>query len=310
MLHVVSGNGAAARVATLDLDGDVLIWREALADGPVTASPVAGEHLTTRASFLARAGGGDVDALRRDLAEQVEILAAAIEVGRPIALWFGRDLFCQLNLLALIAGLEIDAVGDGQLDLVLPASTRCLPLDAAELAADYERRRPLPRATARVLAEAWAAFAAGTPEALNALAGSADLPDWARAGLDLHRRRFPAIGSGLGTDERAVLQSLSDRPQGFGDLFRRFSVANVSLGYGDLQVSGILDRLAALPEPAVARSPGSVALTQRGRAALDGRDLRGGGNDVPRNLGGVELGPDRPDWRWDPGAACVVASTS
>lgn len=308
MLHVVSGDAAADRVNSLDLGGDVLIWREALADGPVGASPVAGSHLASRASFLAGSRGASVDALRRELADQVDVLAAAIEVGRPISLWFGRDLFCQVNLLALIAGLDLDALGDGQLDLVLPAAARCLPCEATELFADFERRRPLPRSTARALSSAWVAFAAGTPDELNDLAASGELPGWARAGLDLHRRRFPAVGSGLGADERAILQTLAGRPHGFGDLFRRFSSANQFLGYGDTQVSSIVARLAALPEPAVARSADSVALTERGRAALDGRDLRGGGNDVLRNLGGVELGPDRPDWRWDPGAAQVAVA--
>jgi hypothetical protein len=306
-LHVVSGDGAAARVATLDLGGDVLIWREALTDGPVRQSPAAGDHLETRASFLAR-GGGDVAAVRRDLAEQVDVLAAAIELGRPISLWFGRDLFCQVNLLALIAGLDLDAVGDGQLDLVLPASASCLAVDHSELAADFGRRRPLPRSTARSLAAAWQAFAAGTPEPLNQLAAQPALPDWARGAVELHRRRFPAVGSGLGADERAVLQSISDRPQRFSEIFRQFTSANRSLGYGDVQVSALIDRLAALPEPAVSKSADNFALTERGRAALGGRDLRGGGNDLRRNLGGVELGPDQPDWRWDPGAACVAVA--
>ena len=310
MLHVVSGDAAGARIAALDLGGDVLIWREALADGPVAARPAAPEHLESRASFLA--GGGDVERVRRDLAEQVDTLVAAIESGRPIALWFGRDLFCQLNLLALIAGLDLDSVGDGQLDLVIPAETRCLAIDPGEMRADFDRRRPLERSTGRSLAEAWQAFAAGTPSQLNRLATSPALPAWTRAALDLHRRRFPAVGSGLGADERAVLESVSDRPHRFADIARRFAGHHRSLGYGDVQVAAVIDRLRELPEPALTVEKNGVelfALTERGREALaGGRDLRRDGNDLPRNLGGVELGPDRPDWRWDPGAARIARS--
>lgn len=312
MLHVVSGDGAAARVSALDLGGDVLIWREALADGPVTNQPATPEYFESRASFLASGTGGDVESVRRDLAEQIDVLSAAIASGRPIALWFGRDLFCQLNLLALIAGLDLDAVGDGQLDLVIPAETRCFAAELAELRADYERRRPLERPTGRVLAAAWRAFAAGTPAELNRIATSGELPAWARSALELHRRRFPAIGTGLGADERAVLESLSDRPHRFADIVRRFSGSNRSLGFGDLQVAALLERLRELPEPAVVPEKTGAevfALTGRGRAALaGGRDLRSGGNDVPRNLGGVKLGPQHPDWRWDPGAARVAES--
>src|SRR5215210_4771094 len=104
MLHVTNGDCTTELLADTGLEGDLLAWRDVLHDGPVPA--VGREELrAVRAAFLAGQGWTDELTAREDLRGRDERLAQALAGGEPVVLWFEHDLYDQLQLLQILAGL-------------------------------------------------------------------------------------------------------------------------------------------------------------------------------------------------------------
>ena len=84
--------------------GDLLPWRDVLHEGPVPDLP------RRRAAARARGVPGHARAARRrrgrgELRARDERLAAAVAEGEPVVLWFEHDLYDQLQLIQILAGL-------------------------------------------------------------------------------------------------------------------------------------------------------------------------------------------------------------
>ena len=114
--HLFSGDAAADAFRAGGGKGEVIVWREALVAGPLSDDP---GWLETRAHFLATASGRDVAGCRQDLAAQELAIAAALEV-EELVLWFARDLFCELGLLRVVAGIAAAPQRQATLSLVCP----------------------------------------------------------------------------------------------------------------------------------------------------------------------------------------------
>src|SRR3712207_6617719 len=118
VLHVTNGDCTTALLARTGLGGDLLSWLDVLHDGPVP--PGTQEELRdVRAAFLSGAGWtAKQDPLEALLARD-ERLAAALEQGEQVVLWFEHDLFDQLQLLQVL-----DAIGDDgdRVELILVGS--------------------------------------------------------------------------------------------------------------------------------------------------------------------------------------------
>ncbi len=297
-VHVVSGDGAAGTVRSLNLGGEVLVWREALAFGPVHTDPTSTEFFEARATYL------ETDA--RELSAQWLRLAAVSEESaeHQLVFWFGRDLFCQVMLWSLISGLG-DRSNPMSIALPIGDSPRCLTGDKGEFQAWFENRQSVTADVRQAADSAWRGYASSDPRDLqNARDGS---PLWVQAAIDAHLSRFPD-SDGLGSDERTLLEALERADDGmrFGPLFRTFTDSRGNLGWGDLGVVEILEQLASLSDPALiidgenVASAGSIRLSPRGRAALEGdRDLLDG-QDHPKQIGGVGLGSSTSlNWRWN-----------
>src|SRR5581483_7769511 len=115
---------------------------------------------------LAAAGWGRVGAIRADLEERDAQLAAALDEGRPVVLWFEHDLYDQLQLLQVLA-LAADRE-PAQLELI-QADRFLGELQPAELEAVWPDRRPVDAALLALAVAAWDAVRAPDPTAIEAL---------------------------------------------------------------------------------------------------------------------------------------------
>jgi hypothetical protein len=144
-LHIHCGDWAAKQARLAPLDGEVLVWRDSPAVGPIAA--VWDEHRRLRAAWWAV-----------DPAEMQD--PRALPEDRPIALWFGPDPWEQMALVELLAG----APGAAALSVV-PLERGVGESRPDGLAARFERRVPAPeRAPLRQL---WADFCADDRPALD-----------------------------------------------------------------------------------------------------------------------------------------------
>jgi len=131
MLHVLDGDATLPAFRAASLDGDAVVWREALLEGP-WPRPLRG-----------------VD-------EALAAVERAVAAGDEVALWFDEDLFCRLH-----AAFFAHRFPGARLTNVL--GTHGERRDLAPLVA---RRVPLDPA----LADAWRAYASPDPRPLAPLA--------------------------------------------------------------------------------------------------------------------------------------------
>lgn len=103
VLHITSGDSLAMSFQTSGLPdtGDALIpFREAMCDGDAAGTPFSEEFHRARAASL----GISIDEYRQNVTEP---LAPFLQAAYPaVALWFGEDMFCIVNLISLLAYLD------------------------------------------------------------------------------------------------------------------------------------------------------------------------------------------------------------
>ena len=141
MLHVTNGDAAAEAIRSTGIDGEVLVWRDVLHEGPVPAGADVLELREIRAGFLARCGWAERAQALADLGARDERLGAALRAGEELVLWFEDDLFDQLQLVQV---LDRVAAGAGRSRVTAVATQGYFGLMAApELAAELARARGL-----------------------------------------------------------------------------------------------------------------------------------------------------------------------
>jgi len=313
MLHVLNGDETRRVFERASLAGDVLVWRDILVEGPVTAETAAVPALDARVAFLAERLAIDRETYARGAREQ----AAALEAARghdEVVLWFEQDLFCAVNLWRLLDWFARRPPVP-RLSLVYPSTEDSKGLGALEperLAALFAERTPVTEETLALGGRAWAAYASADPLDTAPLVGREDaaLP-FVRSAFRCHLGRFPSVANGLNELETATLAVLRRASRDFGALFREVS-AHPRVrrhGMGDVQFAAAVRGLT----PLVRVLGGEVVqaeleITQVGRDVVAGDSDWLGVRPIDTWLGGVRLVEGRPLWRWDGAFGRLVRS--
>ena len=292
MLHVTNGDHAADRIREAGVPGVVLPWRDVLHEGPVPAVLPADELRRVRAKFIAEQGWGRYDEILHAMQERDAMLATHAE----IVLWFEHDLYDQLQLLQVLDALSYESA---QVELI-QADAYLGPMPGTQVAGLFDERQPVTPEQAELARRAWAAFRAAEPHSVATLAEQdlAPLPFLAAA-LRRHLEDLPSSSNGLSRSEQQALEVIAGDARDRSTIFGRWQEREELRWMGDAPCFLHLARLAAAPAPLLAGDDGSMQLTSRGRAVLEGGAdwVQLGG--VDRWWGGVHLcGADLP-WRWD-----------
>ena len=281
VLHVTNGDAAVPTLRAHGVEGPILTWRDLLHEGPVPLAP-APRLRELRARFLSGESGLPYDEVLADLEARDDALAAA----ERVVLWFEHDLYDQLQLVQVLASSDVPAdlaqaetyIGDGEVSGLTPA-----PVSGEQ----------------RALAlRAWTALRAPDPRELEALTReSGDELPFLLPALRRLLEEYPGVRGGLGRSERQALEAVADGARTGADAFRAARAREAARFMGDLTFFGLLERIESL----VGRDP-ELELT-----ALGERVLAGTADFVTaRWIGGVEIVPPAPAWRWDAEHCCLV----
>jgi hypothetical protein len=320
-LHITNGDSTTGSLRESGLDGEIISWREALVAGPTPAGAEGEEWLAIRARFLAHDYGVDEMKCLRELREQEQVLEM-LDSFEEVTLWFEHDLFCQANLLHLLARIHESRHQSVRLTLVAIDTFPGIEhfhglgeLSPSQLAGLFETRTPIAPAQLALGAEGWSAYRAADPTAIEALLArdTSTLP-FMRAAFERHLARFPSTHNGLGAIEQRALALIDAGARKFGALFSRFNNAASDYGYGDFQLWRDLEPMAACAHPLItidgvardaqplssgAFGDAAFEITDTGRAILAGDEDAVRLNGIDRWLGGVHLQSDRHVWRWN-----------
>ena len=313
MLHVTNGDCAADRIRAAGMTGEVLPWRDVLHDGPVPAGLPLAELSAVRARFIAGSGWGDADEVARGFAERDRALAGFRDHDETV-LWFEHDLYDQLQLIQVLDALGAAALQAARLTLVCGAEYLGMS-EPARLAERFRERSEVTEAEMLLARDAWAAFRSPDPTAIEAVLDedTSALPFLAPA-LTRHLEQFPSVRNGLSRSEQQALEAVAAGAATVRDTwFASHQQREEPIWLGDVSFCDYLDALASGDHPLVtldgdgaSRLDRRVALTDAGRAVLEGRADRIALNGIDRWLGGVHLHGRSSPWRWDTGEGRLV----
>jgi hypothetical protein len=160
---------------------------------------------------------------------------------------------------------------------------------------------PLSALQLQQAAEAWAAFAAADPRALDALARQDLALPFLGAAMRRHLCDLPWTTDGLGETERRLLRAVADGATEEAAVLAALR-ADPVFHVTDLILRDLVRRLRTGPHrPLLVGDP--LRLSARGEALLAGAARH---RPIPRAHAGIAVLPD-PPWLWEPEAGGVVA---
>jgi hypothetical protein len=321
-LHLTNGDIVADLLRRAGLADHALAWVDVLHEGPVPGGVDDAELRRVRAEFLADADGVDAAlAVARRLEERDRALAAN-RAGRYL-LWFEADLYDQLQIAQILAGLGDLGVAPDRVSLVCIGEYPGIAhfgglgeLEPGQLPGLLEAAARLTGDALDLGAAAWAALRADQPGGLNRIAASRS-PELRFLGdaYDRLRREYPSTRDGLSLTERRILAATAEGPDQVtaGTVFTRVGEREPRPFLGDVFCFRIMDRLAGGRVPLLAADPAGapvaagtrLGLTGAGRRVLGGEADQVALNGIDRWVGGVHLHGREARWRFDEGTESV-----
>jgi len=331
-LHVRCGSDIEGALREAGLRGDFYEHSYPYLIGPVREGPGA---LEQRAEFIVASYDSD----ERPLV-YADVLAA-LELGERqlhdsagydrVVIWSEHDCYDQLVEIRLLGHYatnprppELELINLGE----FPGATRFIGLGQLPPEALRLLWRTRTRVEARHLQlglDAWRALASPDPRTLAAIArsGTPALPLLGPA-LRRHLAELPATGNGLSFTQQLALGLIAREPSTLSGVFVELNSRLDPLpGQGDLQVRDRVLAMEQAREPLIERSPGTdrsgssrppwtdrLTITAAGRAVLDGAVDYMSLAPPSRWVGGVEVGGNNPDWRWDPRLQKVICRST
>ncbi|KRE97889.1 hypothetical protein ASG89_28700 [Paenibacillus sp. Soil766] len=250
-LHIVNGDSFGDKLRASGIDGEILVWRESLYEGPIGMQMSDSVLLSVRASYMNNRYGIPEDTFKSQTLQQEKKLDTLSSGVDEVVLWFEHDLYDQLMLCYLLSRIAdlprhsfrlslicVDAFpgvdpfyGLGQLavDQILHLHGTWLPVSEDQLA---------------LACKVWTAYSASEPLSMAALLEEdlSALPFLKKA-LAAHTARFPSLQNGLSAIHQLTLELLVDEEVSPPSLFQNLAEQASHYGLGDLQFFGILEGL-------------------------------------------------------------------
>lgn len=102
-LHVLNGDSTKIKFDSSGIKGDVMVWREVLVQGPLFYQVDSELFWDMRSQFIEKAFDSKLHEYRKKVILEFQKLNKF--VGSEIVLWFEYDVFCQINMIALLSHL-------------------------------------------------------------------------------------------------------------------------------------------------------------------------------------------------------------
>ncbi len=298
-LHILNGDATTRSFKKSAIPGDRLVWREVLAEGPVTPDPESEDFWDQRMEFIREAyGGKSIDFHEKVIS--VFLKLREFNVYDEITLWFEHDLICQVNMLFLLQWMSVYRHPDTVISLVnidsfpgVDPFHGLAQLHPDQLASLFPDRKPVSDDTLDIAGQLWEAYAGHDPNALVPWTRQ-EIPGlpFMRHAMSLHLSKFPNTTNGLNAIQTYILSELQLESCNFKQLYAGFMDKHGDYGFGDSQLKYYIQGL----KPTYIK--GSHKITDRGQRLLSGEADWLKETDRSYAIGGVTIHPENP-WRWD-----------
>ncbi|CAN5657001.1 hypothetical protein BH24ACI3_BH24ACI3_17090 [soil metagenome] len=238
IIHVLPGDSLTKEFTKAEIDGNVVIFREALIAGDVSAEHLD-EFWDLRANFVALEYGEDPIDYREKVAYEIEKLID-LPPDAEVHLWFEYELFCQVNMwfcLDILTGREniyrVAPVNASPDDIWKGFGDH----DAAALMEAHNDRAKFSADDIAYGSKLWKAFKLRDSDWLLELGGY-------RSACYPFLEEVCAAAAEIESRPAEILREIKSSGQKeFEAIFAEFQKRAGVYGFGDLQVARLLDRL-------------------------------------------------------------------
>ena len=251
-LHILNGDAMLNSFEQTGIEGDIMIWREVLSEGPLEENIASGSFWRRRSEWISK----NFDETPDDYQENViKHLSRLSEPYREFDLWFEFDLHCQINMLGVIQMLS------KQTDLSAPAIYLISPdsypgldnfggmgeLDESQLEYLYDNIRVQLGAPDFIIAsDAWEHYTNNDVTELNTWLNEThywgNLHNLKKA-LQAHVKRLEVNQAGLNYIEQKLLDIYTSGVKDKPGIYQSFWETEKIYGMGDMEIDIYLNRL-------------------------------------------------------------------
>ncbi len=271
ILHITNGSSLTEYLKELDISGDFLTWQEMLCEGPTVTHIDSDEFIAVRKSYLSKEYEIDID--EYDFKQELSKLDGQNNY-KEIVLWFEYDLFCHINLIAVISLIQQKKI---DLPLYLVCSGRVkgesdfkglAELNADQLLKHYSRKIPLSQSDIDLATTLWQLYCGKSHNLIKPFILKTSSFPYLNSCLKAHLKRFPDSKSGLSRLEQHILETIN-----LNDIKSTNHLLGYVLnyqgyyGYGDIQVLRMIEKLSMFFE----KVEGKLVLNRKGHEALLGQ---------------------------------------
>lgn len=216
LLHITNGDHFTERLKKLDIKGDIITWREMLCEGRTLAQVGSESFWKTRFDFLHKNYQVSKSAFIEKTLKEYRNLCNHKKQDR-IVLWFEYDLFCQINLVAVLSWLlanrkdaEISLVCSGNVGERKKGDTLGELTDEALLDL-FAKRVVLSPDDIEFADYVWQLYCSNNPLALENLRDFDNYQfQYLAPAIKSHLKRFPSIANGLNEMEQRILKQVQE----------------------------------------------------------------------------------------------------
>ncbi|MBL7473520.1 DUF1835 domain-containing protein [Robertkochia sediminum] len=249
-LHITNGDALTQTLEQLDLEGYIVTWREMLCEGKTTTDVGSESFWRQRFEFLnSRYKVSKKKFIDLTLKEYRNLCKHKKE--DEIVLWFEDDLFCQVNMLAVLSWL-LKHRKHANIFLVKLTKKdkkgRWVPLsdlNEKELRKCYEKRQLLSEDDIEYADYIWQLYCESNPMRLqNAINEHREAFPFLSPALEAHYRRFPSVKNGLNFLENRMLEITDTHtPANKSKLIGAMLGNQENYGFTELQYESMSKRL-------------------------------------------------------------------
>lgn len=248
-LHITNGGVVTSYLKELQFKGEIVTWQEMLCEGPTLENVHSEALISKRSAFLNEFYNVELDLNKIDFA--LTQLDNANARYSEVVLWFEYDLFCHINMLAVINLLR-------QKSIYLPTYLVCSgrvsgsnelkglgELSSGQLMAHYKNKVKLTSTDLDLATTLWRIYCGIDHNLFKPYIVQTSSFKYLNNCLKAHLERFPDTVTGLNILETNILKMIKEN-----DIKSKHHLLGYTLnyqgfyGFGDLQINRIIDDLA------------------------------------------------------------------
>ncbi|MDT0685696.1 DUF1835 domain-containing protein [Autumnicola psychrophila] len=271
-IHIINGDGLAAKMMELDIPGEVIVWRELLCEGPTVQDVGSNEFIEVRKKFVRDTYDISPEDYEEKFISQLEKLLE-LEEYEEVILWFEFDLFCHINMIAAIS-FFLNQKEEVPMYLVCSKKLNgekghkpLTQLNAKQLYNHYQNKIPLTSDDLQTAVYIWELYCSNNPLQLKAQIKKHSNFEYLSSCIRAHIERFPNSKTGINSLERNILTIIQRNVISSENQLLGYALEYQGYyGYSDDQMQRLLKKL----QDFYVVEDERVILSKKGEAVMEG----------------------------------------